>query len=82
MKGTALAFTDAFDAFVDKYGLGHNEHIYYIEHGSMADFPKPLYGLKQLGDVKPGQPGIICVRQHCLEALRKITKANPGLNYE
>jgi len=63
------------------WGFAHDEYVRIIKHGygNIEDVPKLIKGLEYDGDIKPGEP-VVCSRDHCLEALKLVTGANPGPN--
>jgi hypothetical protein len=57
------------------YGPGHDAYVHLAKYGSKEDIPSLLYGLKTETDIE------VCTYQHCVEALRALSGANPGDTY-
>ena len=73
-------YQDAVRAYVARHGPDHDEYaFFYARHGKGSDLPVLLFGLQSLGDTTNGV--MVCTKAHCLDALRTITGANPGVNY-
>lgn len=75
----AAPYQDALRDYVQEHGPGHNEYIFFCQHGRESDIPALLYGLKSMGETTNSAIG--CTRAHCLEALQSVTGAKPGINY-
>jgi hypothetical protein len=72
----------AFRAYArSDWGFAHDEYLRMIKYGygEIEDVPKLIKGLEYYGDIKPGER-VVCSWDHCLEALKLVTGANPGLN--
>jgi len=59
------------------FGNHHDAYLVLIRHGSDESIPYLLEGLKGFSDTD----FIECSHDHCLEALKKITKTDYGLRY-
>ena len=61
-------------------GGHHDAFLLLSEVGDAESIPYLLWGLRWLPDTPKG--GVMpCTKAHCLEALRRITGHNAGLNY-
>jgi hypothetical protein len=56
-------------------GPGHDDYILFGKYGSKEDIPWLLYGLEHQTDTEE------CTYDHCIEALRRLSGANPGRTY-
>ena len=75
-------YRPAFLAYArSKYGFAHDEYVRIIKYGygEIEDVPKMIRGLEYWGDVT-NNATVVCSRDHCLEALKLVTGANPGPN--
>lgn len=63
------------------WGFAHDDYVRIIKYGygNIEDVPKLIKGLESYGDLEPGKP-VVCSRDHCLNALKAVTGANPGPN--
>jgi len=58
----------------------HDAFLVLVEHGTEESVPLLLDWLKKQADLEKGT-GILCTRDHCLEALMGITGMDLGCNY-
>ena len=62
------------------YSHPHDAFVILIDYGDAESIPYLLWGLRWLPDTPKG--GVMpCTKAHCLEALRRITGHDAGLNY-
>lgn len=61
-------------------GGHHDAFLLLSEVGDAESIPYLLWGLRWLPDTPKGG-GMPCTKAHCLEALRRITGHDAGLNY-
>lgn len=78
---THAACQDAIRAYVKEYGPQHDTYFFFQKCGNKDDLPILLYGLKSEDVAPSANYGIVCTQLHCVDALKKITGANPGLHY-
>ncbi len=74
------AWDDALYDTVRRSGPSHGAYAYFIGHGRDRDIPILLYALSTYEVGSGGR--ILCEHLHCLEALRSITEADPGITYD
>ena len=62
-------------------GVHHDSFLILIKYGNKESVPYLLNGLKWYDFFNKDEDFTVCTKDHCLEALRKITGENLGTKY-
>jgi len=63
-------------------GMHHDAFMLVRDYGDVKSIPYLLKGLRWQPHTDPGYPAMVCTKINCLDALKRITGHDAGLNYE
>jgi len=64
------------------WGNHHDAFLVVLRMGDARSIPCLLKGLRWQEQTDENKPGMRCTKSHCLDALKRITGHDAGLNYE